>query len=88
MYSLPPDRACWPAVGDPLERRVRPRPPLEGRDLSLFFGRELCQLHKCTVSGDNSTINVWHQATIQCHVDHPIHHTTHVVVNPQWREAN
>ena len=23
MYSVPPDRAWWPAVGAPLERRVR-----------------------------------------------------------------
>ena len=25
MYRVPPDRAWWPAVGAPLERRVRPR---------------------------------------------------------------
>ena len=24
MYRVPPDRAWWPAVGAPLERRVRP----------------------------------------------------------------
>ena len=24
MYSVPPDRAWWPAVGAPLERGVRP----------------------------------------------------------------
>jgi hypothetical protein len=25
MYTVPPDRAWWPAVGAPLERGVRPR---------------------------------------------------------------
>jgi len=41
IYSVPPARAWWPAVGAPLERDVRPHGLTRGKASSLIAGRDL-----------------------------------------------
>jgi hypothetical protein len=41
MYSVPPARAWWPAVGAPLERGVRPRREWATLDQRHVYGGEI-----------------------------------------------
>ncbi len=52
MYRVPPDRAWWPVVGAPLERRVRPRYSREGRhdDALLVLTEEALLSSSCPPS--------------------------------------
>ena len=43
MYTVPAARAWWPAVGAPLERGVRPRPPLFKEEVEDIDSRVVLQ---------------------------------------------